>query len=348
MPNFTEFNLNPNPAGNDFIVGYKSDGSAEYRATAQSLATALSSATVVSLSTTAPNNNIAARSGTIGIDPNNNVWIKETGTGTSGWESIFTSTSGAYYANIILQDASGVVLNLGELGRVGSTVVVGDGSTVGGIVASTFTLINATSSIQPIIGNNSASKLFANVGGGQCNIAGGPYSNVAGGQCNIACAGFMELGDSTSTIGGGILNRANGPNTVIAGGGMNTANGFGSFIGGGICNTACGVGFAIGGSIAGGSCNTASGSYSFIGGGQNNNTRGFANTFILGSSLSATVANFTYVNNLSSQGVVVANPLRVGNSVSATGPVGTVTGKVEVFNAAGSSLGFIPIYNTIT
>ena len=57
--------------------------------------------------------------------------------------------------------------------------------------------------------------------------------------------------------------------------------------------------------------NIASGNYSSILGGQNNDTKEFANTFILGSNLSATQTDYTYVNNLMSQGVVVS---RNGNS----------------------------------
>lgn len=38
----------------------------------------------------------------------------------------------------------------------------------------------------------------------------------------------------------------------------------------------------------------------------------------------------------------------VPNSAAATGPVGAVTGKLQIFNAAGASLGYIPIYNAIT
>jgi hypothetical protein len=100
--------------------------------------------------------------------------------------------------------------------------------------------------------------------------------------------------------------------------------------------------------VAGGFSNIASGSASFVASGSANDTKGFANTFILGSSLSATQSNYTYVNNISSQGVVAANPLRVGNSQSATVSVGSLANKIEVFNAAGVSLGFIPVYTTIT
>lgn len=39
--------------------------------------------------------------------------------------------------------------------------------------------------------------------------------------------------------------------------------------------------------------------------------------------------------------------LGVGNSAAATGPVGTIVKKIEVFDAAGTSLGFIAVYNSI-
>ena len=82
-------------------------------------------------------------------------------------------------------------------------------------------------------------------------------------------------------------------------------------------------------------------------GGSHNSIQG-NNIFTLGSNLTASVANTTYVNNLSSDGSVFANTFRVGNRVSATGPVGTIVGKYEIFNSSGTSLGFVPIYNSIT
>jgi Head domain of trimeric autotransporter adhesin len=42
-----------------------------------------------------------------------------------------------------------------------------------------------------------------------------------------------------------------------------------------------------------------------------------------------------------------AQSLGVGNSVAATA-LGTLSRKMEVFNAAGTSIGFVPIYTTIT
>ena len=88
--------------------------------------------TVVTLSTISPNSQVTATSGTLAIDPASNLWVKKAGTPTSNWETVFTSTSGQYYANIILQDATGVVLNPGELGTVDGNLVIGDGNTASG------------------------------------------------------------------------------------------------------------------------------------------------------------------------------------------------------------------------
>ena len=50
--------------------------------------------------------------------------------------------------------------------------------------------------------------------------------------------------------------------------------------------------------------NSASGYFSSILGGQNNDTNSQANTFILGSNITASLSDYTYVNNVSSQGIV--------------------------------------------
>jgi len=145
--------------------------------------------------------------------------------------------------------------------------------------------------------------------GGNKNTASGNYSTVAGGSSNTASA--------CATVGGGLANNACGARSVISGGSNNniasnaiaaviaggrshTASGNYSTVVGGQCNTASGV-YS---SITGGFKNTNSGRYSFIAAGSGNDTKGFANTFILGTGLSANQANFTYVNNLSSQGLV--------------------------------------------
>ena len=59
-------------------------------------------------------------------------------------------------------------------------------------------------------------------------------------------------------------------------------------------------------SALGSSPNIANTVFSFIAGGSGNYTKGFINTFILGTALTASAANYTYVNNISSPGLVAA------------------------------------------
>jgi len=124
-----------------------------------------------------------------------------------------------------------------------------------------------------------------------CIVINGDYSACRTGLS--ACSVFvfdrcLNIGGRNNFIGGGILNTASGTYSVVGGGSNNIAAGTRT-------------------SVAGGFCNIASGEYSFVAGGSANDTKGFANTFILGSSLSATKANYTYVNNLSVQGNIESN-----------------------------------------
>jgi hypothetical protein len=175
--------------------------------------------------------------------------------------------------------------------------------------------INTASNGHSTVGGgqfNTASNLYSTVGGGRSNTASGLYSNVAGGRSNIASG-------SHSTIAGGRINTASGNYSNVAGGRNNIASGLHSTIAGGLSSTASGLYSNVAGgrnniasgnySIIGGGCrNTASGSYSFIAGGCNNNTNTQSNTFILGSNITASVPNYTYVNNLSVQGGLISSP----------------------------------------
>ena len=193
--------------------------------------------------------------------------------------------------------------------------------------------LNTASGCYSTIGGgtrNVASCFYTTVGGGNCNTANCNYSTVAGGTCNTASGTY-------SFVGGGITNNA-GARSVVAGGRSNTASAYYGAIVAGTYNCICGTnnnpnnsfigagarnfvqnrwGAVVGGCcnnvsgcwgvIGGGYLNTASGMYSFVAGGSANDTKGFSNTFILGTTLSATRANFTYVNNLSVQGNIASN-----------------------------------------
>jgi hypothetical protein len=265
--------------------------------------------------------------------------VNALGGNSNNWNSTFTSWNAASATSV-------VAFNDTRFARLSSQA---------------YTLVNATSSIQPVRGiGNTASGNYSLVAGGQCNRATGPYSTVVGGisslasgacsfigggRCNTASGGYSFIGSGQcntasgnsstvaggdcntastiiagfTTVGGGCCNTACGFGfSTVAGGRGNTASGVSSTVGGGQNNTACGLFSTVAGgqlntasgnysNVAGGRSNTASGTCSFIAGGVNNNTNSLTNTFILGSSLSATKANYTYVNNLSVQGNIESN-----------------------------------------
>lgn len=54
------------------------------------------------------------------------------------------------------------------------------------------------------------------------------------------------------------------------------------------------------------------------------------------------------VTTMRGQKLIAWGGLGVGNDAAASGPVGTVVKKIEVFDETGASLGYLPVYNTIT
>jgi hypothetical protein len=171
-----------------------------------------------------------------------------------------------------------------------------------------------------------ASSAYATIGGGSSNTASGEYSTIGGGSINRAASDYITIGGGTgntalssyATIGGGTGNTASATAATIGGGENNIASGDYATIGSGANNTASGEYATIGGgnnniasgqnsTIGGGFINTASGDYSAVVGGSDNNTNNQSNTFILGSNITAPSANYTYVNNLSSQGDIRAS-----------------------------------------
>ena len=179
---------------------------------------------------------------------------------------------------------------------------------------------------------NTASGGCSFIGGGRCNTACGYVSNVAGGLANTASGYYSSVAGgkfncatgANSFVGSGDTNCTTNTNDVVVGGDHNCATGGASFVGGGRLSTAsaqyatvaggnqnCSTGY--GASVVGGQSNNASGAYSFIGGGASNNTNSLENTFILGSNITASLSDYTFVNNISSQGLVAANG---GNSTN--------------------------------
>ena len=185
-----------------------------------------------------------------------------------------------------------------------NSCLVGNNTTcvIAGNIA--HTLVDSTSSIRPVRGNNTASANYAVVAGGVNNTASGYRSFVGGGCGNTASnSGSVILAGRTNTASGssalvttgtsnsatntdaavlgGVSNCASGTRSTVGNGCVNIAsNSFATvtngcansainsftFVGNGITNTASNI-YSV---VVGGSSNNASGSYSFIGAGTGN------------------------------------------------------------------------------
>jgi hypothetical protein len=213
---------------------------------------------------------------------------------SSNWSNVYTLTNansakwdsgGGVYttvnANSAKWDSGGGVYttvnaNSADWENVYTYVNQTSGTIVSKLSTIPFTIVDSTSSIQPIRGFNTASGSYSLVAGGVCNSATGVRSSVVNGCCNIAkgCTAFIGSGRGNIAVGncssivGGVGLSAIGVSTFIAGGCLNRASGIISFIGGGQCN--CTGVFAFGSSILGGSCNKVNGSCSIIMGGVGN------------------------------------------------------------------------------
>ena len=135
---------------------------------------------------------------------------------------------------------------------------------------------------------NNASGANSVISGGQCNISSGVFTTISGGYKNIASCLY-------ATVGGGYCNVSANESSTISGGYCNSSLGKNSFVGGGIRNFArC--------------CNAS------IIGGQYNDTCGFCNVVISGSSLCATQNCTTFMNCASADNLTVGCMVRVGNN----------------------------------
>lgn len=311
------------------------------------------------------------------------------------WNTAYSNsntTSAAYTAATTLVDTNSAIWNnaysaltstSASWNSTSSTVLTNSGNwnTSWSVISSlgyvTYTYVPASSSIIPSYGTNTAPGLVSNVDGGNYNHALSAYSSVLGGRCNTASGGYSNITGGFSglasgcysniaggvcntasgygsSIGGGTGNCAIGYNTAIAAGAYNTSSCCSSFIGGGKFNTASGVRS----SVVGGYCNTASGNYSFVAGGSGNSTAGFINTFILGSNLSATQPNTTYVNNIVTQGsATVAGTITSSGSVgigttpyaalTVVGQISGVTGFAQAFSITGAGTNYADYTNGV-
>ena len=213
---------------------------------------------------------------------------------------------------------------------------------------------------------NTASSYFSNVAGGRGNTASGRYSNVAGGCCNTICSlGSGASNTSYTTIAGGICNNisstssgyynsssctctqsySNTNNSAILGGNGNvirdcnlvyntsTSSAYSTIIGG---STNC-INYNSPYNLIGGGCNNrVYGCYNTIVNGTNNSLSG-SNNFTLGSNISVSASNYTFVNNLSSQGVVAAANLTINKAPQTFVNPLTASGTFLVVNVNGTN-----------
>jgi hypothetical protein len=261
------------------------------------------------------------------------------GTNSYNYGANYSSILGGDYNRLSQCDASNYSVIVGgcentssgcysSIGGGANNEICGNCTTIGGGSGNTSCSIGSTvaggtgnnaSYSYSVIGggkNNTASNACSVIGGGAGNTASGAYSTVPGGSYNTASGfGSVANGMGANTTGGTLVLQSgfncwyaaptpvsSGNYSVVGGGFQNIGSGEYSNVAGGFCNTASGA-YS---NVNGGSFNRASGRFSFVAGGSANDTKGFANTFIFGTSLSATQANYTYVNNLSSQGVVAS------------------------------------------
>lgn len=145
--------------------------------------------------------------------------------------------------------------------------------------------------------NNSTTGQRSSILGGSSNFVNSQYAAIVGGDQNT-------VSGTSSIIGAGAENQVTGDYAVIAGGRSNEVNNTFSTVVGGYTN----VNGGYGASIIGGQNNTIQGGADFgsILGGQSN-TLTHDNTFILGSNITSTSANYTYTNNLDVGGQIVLN-----------------------------------------
>ena len=193
--------------------------------------------------------------------------------------------------------------------------------------------------------SNTSSGSHSTIGGGACNTSSDAHSTIGGGYSNTANCTRSTVGGgqsntssgSHSTVGGGCCNTSSGPCSTVGGGKSNLNSGQYSFIGGGRNHTTCSNATTIGGgranyidvnsntysTIGGGftNCILSTSTYSIIGGGCGNCITGsvrsgifggtanvinaYCNTFVIGSSITATLSDYTFVNNLCSFGQVI-------------------------------------------
>jgi hypothetical protein len=266
---------------------------------------------------------------------------------SANWQSTYTTVlaNSAAWSSYQAYALDPVLLSIRPTN--GSNIASGTRSTVGGGD------VNTASGYKSYIGGgdgNTASGDCSFTGGGDNNISQGAWSVIAGGQCNVASG-------NSSVVAGGYGNVITGDGASIVGGTGNTASAYFAQVGGGSSNSASGN-YSV---VAGGYGNLANSPFSFIGGGSNNctigdrsailggtnNTLSGNDSFIIGSNITASLPNFTFVNNLSSQNLVQASSAYSSFlSVGASGTNAVLPNTISQFFATNNSYAQINIQNT--
>ena len=153
--------------------------------------------------------------------------------------------------------------------------------------AAPYNLVYPSSSVNPVFGGNTTDGTYSFIAGGSANYT-NTYGNVfiLGSNLTANQAGFTYVNNLSSQ--GAIYAKYYGDGTNLK---LN------------INSSPYKYGYDISILPLSG-FNNADADYSFIAGGVYNSTNGNANTFILGSNLTASQAGFTYVNAISSQGLI--------------------------------------------
>lgn len=289
----------------------------------------------------ATNNGTSSASITINAGANGNIMLSPAGNGAL--QRLSTGNArGQYATDFQSATASATQIAGGNYSTIGGgywNTASGQGCTIAG---GGNNFIGSTASLASIGGgsSNSIRESYGVIAGGSFNIIGtGCYTSVIGGGSSNEINQITNVYTSTNTIAGGSLNKING-NTI--GGGYNTIGGgyYNSIDG--VCNVICGGGMyqnagtfpnqivgsgcvIVGGrtnsitsnfsSVLGGEYNNCNGDYSSILGGKNNDDGSYDSVFILGTGITATQSNTTYVQNLiASQSGTINGSLGIGIS----------------------------------
>ena len=278
------------------------------------------------------------------------------GNGTIGVSGGGANPSGGYFTEFL--QVSTNKLWSGPKGITGS-LILGDGGTLAAGNAITLFGVGAGAALTSggsnvAVGMNALGK--ETTGYANTAVGTGALSNQVG-MSGITAVGYNAGGGSNSSnscyFGQGAGNLDQGTGNVFVGstaGGQNAAGVQSVFVGegAGLSNTNSDNNTYIGwraGYFATGANNILLGCYAQL------SSPGASNEMQIASG--PVPVNNIYIND-SGSGVNIHNlqvrfsgSIGVGNSAAATTP-GTVVQKIEIFDASGSSLGFIPVYDSIT